>query len=509
MQSFLDVLSKIWDFFANNILTQPAYMIGFIVLLGYILERKPFYESLAGFLKAVIGYMILNVGSGGLVNSFRPILTGLKDRFHLTATVIDPYFGQNAVTAGLEKTFGRTFGDVMLLLLFAFIFNILLVRFQKYTKLRAVFTTGNVQVQQAATAFWLLLFCFPQMGRIEVLLVMGVILGLYWAVGSNMTIRYTQDLTDGGGFAVAHQQVFGIAFVSWLADKFKAHEDKAKKKASRLEDIELPGFLKIFNENMVATGILMLFFFGIIMLVLGKPYFLDVYTTSKGASGLAPGGSFFFYILTTSLSFAVYLAILQLGVRTFVGELTESFSGISDRLLPGSVPGIDVAATFAFGEPNAVTVGFLFGALGQFIAIGALLLFKSPTIIIAGFIPLFFDNAAFGVFANRRAGAKAAMILPFFSGLIQVFGAALIATWVGLNQFGGYLGMFDWDTVWPFFTVLMKYLGYIGIGVVALILIIIPQLEYRHDPDNYFLMVTDYDQYKENVAKAKAAKAAK
>ncbi len=158
MQQILDFLVSVWDYFAANILTQPAYMIGFIVLLGYILERKPLYESIAGFLKAVIGYMILMVGSGGLVNSFRPILTGLKDRFNLTATVIDPYFGQNAVTEGLDKTFGRTFGDVMLLLLFAFVFNILLVRFQKWTKLRAVFTTGNVQVQQAATAFWILLF---------------------------------------------------------------------------------------------------------------------------------------------------------------------------------------------------------------------------------------------------------------------------------------------------------------------------------------------------------------
>ena len=86
MQQILDFLVKIWDYFASNILTQPAYMIGFIVLLGYILERKPLYESIAGFLKAVIGYMILMVGSGGLVNSFRPILTGLKDRFNLTAT---------------------------------------------------------------------------------------------------------------------------------------------------------------------------------------------------------------------------------------------------------------------------------------------------------------------------------------------------------------------------------------------------------------------------------------
>lgn len=499
MNNIFAGILAIWEFFANNILTQPAYMIGFIVLIGYMLEKKPWYESLAGFLKATIGYMILIVGSNGLVTSFRPILTGLKDRFHLTATVIDPYFGQNAVTDGLEKTFGRSFGDVMILLLIAFVFNILLVRFSKYTKLRAVFTTGNVQVQQAATAFWILLFAIPSLGRIEVLLVMGVLLGLYWAVGSNMTIKPIQRLTDGGGFAIAHQQMFGIALVAWLADKMSSSEKKKNKPSSkRLEDITLPGFLKIFNENMMATAILMFLFFGIIMFVLGENYFHQLFITSKGASGLAQGASFFFYILTTSLGFAVNLAILQLGVRTFVGELTESFTGISDTILPNSVPGIDVAATFAFGEQNAVTIGFLFGALGQFLAIGALMIFHSPTIIIAGFIPLFFDNAVFGVIANNRAGAKAAMILPFFSGIIQVVGAALISTWIGMSKFGGYLGMFDWDTVWPGFTVILKYLGYFGVVVVAAILLLIPQLEYRKDPKNYFLMVEDYDAYKEN-----------
>jgi len=493
-------IMAVWSFFANNILTQPAYMIGFIVLIGYLLEKKPWYDSLAGFLKATIGYMILMVGSSGLVNGFRPILTGLKDRFHLTATVIDPYFGQNAVTDGVMKTFGRSFGDVMILLLIAFVFNILLVRFSKYTKLRAVFTTGNVQVQQAATGFWILLFAIPSLNRIEVLLVMGVLLGLYWAVGSNMTIKPVQELTDGGGFAVAHQQMFGIALVAWLSDKMKkSNIQKGKRSATKLEDVSLPGFLRIFNENMVATAILMFLFFGIIMLVLGENYFHQVFIETKGVSGLAKGASFFFYILTTSLGFAVNLAILQLGVRTFVGELTESFTGISDTILPNSVPGIDVAATFAFGKQNAVTIGFLFGALGQFLAIGALMLFHSPTIIIAGFIPLFFDNAVFGVIANNRAGAKAAMILPFFSGIIQVVGAALISTWIGMSKFGGYLGMFDWDTVWPGFTVILKYLGYVGIVVVALILILIPQLQYRKDPKNYFLMVEDYEAYKEKT----------
>lgn len=488
MEKIGDILLVIWSYFAKNILTQPAFLIGLIVFVGYVLLKRPLYESISGFLKATVGYLILTVGSGGLVNNFRPILVGLKDRFQLHAMVTDPYFGQNAVTEGIEKTFGRTFGDTMLLLLIAFIFNILLVRFRKYTKLRAVFTTGNVQVQQAATAFWLLLFCFPQLGRIEVLLVMGLILGCYWAVGSNLTVDICQDLTEGAGFAVAHQQMFGIYLFAKLSERFK--KNKSNK---RLEDIELPGFLSMFNENMVATSILMLLFFGIILLVLGQDYLLK-------AGFMQPGQSFLFYILQTSLMFAVYLAILQLGVRTFVAELTDSFNGISNTLLPGAVPGIDIAATFAFGSSNAVTVGFLFGALGQFVMIMLLILLKSLTIVVAGFIPLFFDNAAIAVFSNNRGGIKAAIIFPFISGLIQVGGSALIASWVGLSQFGGYIGMFDWATVWPGITVAMKFLGFIGVALVVVLLLAIPQLQYRADPKGYFLIVDDYDAYLEYKA---------
>lgn len=262
------------------------------------------------------------------------------------------------------------------------------------------------------------------------------------------------------------------------------------KQDKKIEDIKLPGFLSIFNENMVATSLLMLFFFGIILIVLGKDYLIQ-------AQFMQEGQSFLFYIMTTSLNFAVYLAILQLGVRTFVDELTQSFQGISNTILPGAVPGIDVAATFGFGSPNAVTIGFLFGALGQFLMIGLLILLKSPTIVIAGFIPLFFDNAVTAVYANNRGGFKAACLFPFLSGIIQVGGSALFATWIGMSTYGGYIGMFDWATAWPLFTVVMKVLGYAGIAVVVIGLLAIPQLQYRKNPEGYFLIVEDYEKYAE------------
>lgn len=487
----MDILLKIWSYFAVNVLQQPAFMIGLIVMIGYILLGKPWYDVLAGVIKAIVGYLILTVGSGGLVNNFRPVLVGLKDRFNMNAMVIDPYFGQNAVTAGVEEVFGKAFGNAMILLLIAFIVNILLVRFSKFTKLRALFTTGHVQVQQAATAYWLILFACPFLlnNNVALLVVMALILGAYWAVGSNLTIKPCQELTDGAGFCLAHQQMFGIAFNTWLAEKVFGKK-KNGKEIKKIDEIELPGFMSIFNENMVCTSILMIVFFGAILCILGRDYLVEQKFMKEGASMV-------FYVIQTCLYFSVYLAILQLGVRTFVTELTASFQGIADKLLPGSLPGVDCAVVFGFGSANAVPLGFLAGFAGQILAIIALIVLKSPVLVICGFVPVFFDNATIAVFANEKGGIKAALLLPFFSGICQVFGSAIIAGWVGMAAYGGYLGMWDWAVVWPVMTAVMKFLSYAGVLIVVVVLLAIPQIQYRKDKKGYFLITENYEAYKE------------
>ena len=490
----MQVLTSIWEFFANNILKNAPHMIGFIVLLGYLLKGEKWYTTLGGTLKAIIGMLILNVGSGGLVSNFRPILVGLKDRFNLNATVIDPYFGQNAVTDGVMEVFGKAFDSVMILLLIAFIVNILLVRFNKYTKCRTLFTTGHVQVQQASTAYWLIMFAMPALLKNDTLMlvVMAVVLGAYWAVGSNLTVKPMQELTDGAGFASAHQQMFGIRLGYWAADKFfgKDGGKKKDKEIKKVGDMELPGFFQIFNENMVCTAILMTVFFGIIMSIIGKDFFIS-------AGNLKETDSFLMFVFDKCLNFAVYLAILQLGVRTFVSELTVSFQGISEKLLPSSIPGVDCAVCYGFGDANAVTFGFLAGLAGQLVAIVALILMKSPVLIICGFVPVFFDNATIGLVANEKGGLKACLVIPFISGLIQVFGSALIAGWVGMAAYGGYLGMFDWATVWPIMTVVMKYLSWAGVIICVAALLVLPQIEYLKDKKGYFLITEDYEAYKE------------
>ena len=50
----MNILMNIWSYFATNILQQPAFMIGLIVMLGYILLKKPWYDVLAGVIKAIV-----------------------------------------------------------------------------------------------------------------------------------------------------------------------------------------------------------------------------------------------------------------------------------------------------------------------------------------------------------------------------------------------------------------------------------------------------------------------
>lgn len=470
---------KIFEFFVNNILTKPEFFVGLLVFIGYLLLKKPLYQAFSGFIKATVGYMILNVGAGGLVSTFRPILAGLNDRFGLNAAVIDPYFGLNAVNSALESV-GLSTSWTMISLLIGFGLNILLVLFRKFTKVRTLFITGHIMVQQATTATWIIFFLFPQYRNITGAVMVGLFVGTYWAVATNLTVGATQRLTEGAGFVIGHQQMVAV----WLADKVAP---KIGNKDNKLDDLKLPEWLSIFHDNIVATGTLMLIFFGSIMLILGEDY-MRLADKSFGANL-----NFITYIVSKSLYFSVYLAILMTGVRMFVSELTESFQGISNRILPGVMPAVDCAAVYGFGSQNAVLFGFIFGALGQFLAIAGLLIFKSPILIITGFVPVFFDNATIAVFAEKRGGVRAAMIIPFISGVLQVILGAMCVSLFGLQGFGGWHGNIDQSTVFLGEGLLMKHFGIIGFIICMIIMLLIPIIQYKKVNNHDFYFNNEYE----------------
>ncbi len=187
--------------------------------------------------------------------------------------------------------------------------------------------------------------------------------------------------------------------------------------------------------------------------------------------------------MTTSFSLLFTSPILQLGVRTFVTELTNSLPEVFQQA-PQRVPSqaltvqLSTALVLQRSYPR-LPHGCCWTVPWQS---AALLLLKSPVIVIAGFVPLFFDNATIGVYANNKERPPRSSYHAFHLWSSQVFSSALIAGWVGMAARWIH-GMWDWAVVWPIMTGIMKFLSYAGLAIVVIALIAIPQLQYRANKD--------------------------
>lgn len=462
----------------SNILSKPGFFCGIIVFIGLLLLKKPVYEALAGFIKTAVGYFILTTGSDGLSNTFRPIVNALGSRFGMNASVVDTYFmmGQMYGEGGLYSYPGAAayalFGQLI-----SMITNMVMVSLSKWTRCRVIYTTGHTLSVYSTVFLWLIFMICPAAQNPIAAIMIGILGGIWASVGSNMTVEATQNLTDNAGFAIGHQCMWGVWFYDRIAGKLGDPKDS-------IENVKMPGFLSIFKDNVVSTSILMTLFVGSMMLITGREALAAV-DSSLNANTL-----FGTYIITKCLYFAVYMYILLAGVRMFVSELTKAFEGISRKLIKGSMPGVDIAVSFNYAHPNVTMVGFVCGFFGQLIAIIGLLVFKSPLFLLPGFIPLFFDNAAVAVYANKRGGKRAAIICSVFNGIFQVLvslGMILFVQSCSGTLLTAWPAFFDNNSYLVGLLVAYRYLPPMAaFFVVAILLLAINQLYYRNHKDTYY-----------------------
>ncbi len=474
------MLNTIFQSISTNILTQPAYIIGLMVLIGMLALKKTWYESLSSMIKATAGYLILSIGSGGFTSTFRPIINALASKFHITASLIDTYTQQAQMTDP-ETGFFINFPDAMVYISVAFVIsivvNFLLVGFNKLTKIRTLYTTGHVIQSYTMIWFWFLVILNPGSYNWVTTIMLGIFAGCWAAVGSNFTVEATQRLTGGANFAVGHQEMLGILITDKLSPKFGNSKDS-------FENLKLPGWLSIFTDNVVSTTVLMFVFMGIVMGFIGPE------TMMEFDPSLTPATWYIMYIFKTCVNFSIYMVILLTGVRMMVGELTKAFRGFSDKLLKGSMPAVDCAVTYSFVSGNVPVLGFAMGLVGELIGIAGLLIFKAPILLLPAFIPLFFDNATIACFANKAGGRKAAIIIPLLNGVFQVVVSELMLLFfqnsVGfhLNAWGAF---FDNNTLLPVFLVGSKLLNPIVIMILlCVIMLVLTQLYYKKHKEHYW-----------------------
>ena len=423
--------SQIFENFINPVFSQPSLLLGGVTLIGLIALGKPFVDVVKGTVRTVIGVLLLQSGSGLMTTVFRPIIFSISEKFSFSGVIIDPY----ATLAAVTDSLGDKLGWVGVTMMIGFMINIILVALNRITKLRCLFLTGHVMFLQSALITWLVYYFF-QLDFGGTVGIAGLLIGIYWSVGAELNAKPTQIISNGAGFTVAHQQ----HLMNWLAWKISPLIGDPEES---INSIKFPAWLEELKDVKVSVPIVMSLFFTPLLLLLGQERLQE----------LAGSTSWVLYIPIVALSFGAFMVIINLGVTMFVKELSESFKGISQKLLPNALIGVDGMAVAPY-SPNAVVAGFLVCAAGEITGILVLLLTKSPILIIPGFIPVFFDAAITSVFADKFGGWKAVVVISFIVGLIHIFGSAWAAANSGLV--GGWMGSTDWATFWPLVMAGMK-----------------------------------------------------
>ena len=120
-------------FLVNEILSEPAYLIGIITAVGLIAMKKSTGQIIGGAIKATLGFLLIGAGAGLVTASLDPL-----------GTMIQGVTGAHGVIPTNEAIVGIAqdqFGSrVAWLMILGFVVSLLLARF---TPLRYVFLTGH------------------------------------------------------------------------------------------------------------------------------------------------------------------------------------------------------------------------------------------------------------------------------------------------------------------------------------------------------------------------------
>lgn len=387
-----------------GLLNNASVILALVAFLGLMLLRKTASEVIVGTLKTLLGFLILGAGSSIIIGALVPFSGIFTEAFNLSGFIAE----DNALVAAVQTVLGFETSMIMIL---AFIINIVLARF---TKWKYIFLTGHMMFSFAGT----MAIVLDQMGinGWTAIAIGASVQGVSSILFPALAQPWVRKVTGNNDVAFGFWGSSAIWFSAWLGGLVGNKEKSA-------EDIKVPAGFSFLKDMSVLMAVVM------IIVYLGTSLFAG----NEIVANYSGGQNLVVFSVITALQFVAGILVLLQGVRMFLGELVPAFKGISERLVPGAIPALDVPIFYAFA-PTATTIGFVAAVVGGLLATAVSTL--TPVVILPSVIGLFFMGGAAGVFGEKTGGLSGAIIAGFILGFIFSILPVLAYPLVDLSVYG-------------------------------------------------------------------------
>ncbi|WP_338983817.1 PTS transporter subunit IIC [Spiroplasma endosymbiont of Othius punctulatus] len=399
-------------YFIKDFFGAPAILIAIFVLLGNILIRRSFKETVIATILGAAGFFALGAGAtlmGTTLNAF-------TQSFGLLVGAEGVLPNSDALAGSILSNAPQVATVASLMMFFGIALNVTLAR---ATRFKYIFLTGHHTLFLAVALSLLFIWAGLDLSADAwyMILAGAIFLAIYMTVTPALSKPFMETITGEQKMYIGHGNSVGL-FLGGVSGMLFGKLSKNKFKSA--EELKFPGWLNIFSNGTFAV------FFT--MLVLFSAIYIPVWIV-EGKDALATGGIFNSdasipaKILIDALSFTAGFEVLVMGIKMMVGQLAPALEGISARFIPGAKMGVDVSVGLYF-QPTSVLLGFLASFTAGLIGLGVTFGLNSanaelfPAVVIPGIVVHFFCGGVAATFANVKGGWPAALIGGFVNGLI-------------------------------------------------------------------------------------------
>jgi len=388
-------------------------MLGIVALVGLLLLRKPLEDVVTGTVKTMVGVLVLFAGVDLLVNTISPISTLFSKMY--------AYEGE-AIPGDWVGFLGEYGVEIVLIMVFGFVVNLLLARF---TKMKYVFLTGHILFWNA----YMVAAGLADAGRISgvALIVIGaIILGVLSTVLPALLAKFVFQLTGSEDFTIGHTTTTHAFLGAWIG---KLVGDPSES----MEDIEFPKALGFLKSMTVSTSIIMALLYLVMSLIAGWGWSAEQFSNANPTM-------LFFWILFQGLMFGAGLTVLLTGVRMMLGEIIPAFHGLAQKVVPDAVPALDCPMVFPYGQ-NSLALGFPIAMVFSLLTLVVFGLLGYKYVLLPLVVAAFFDVGPAVIIANATGGRRGAIVTAAVGGILLIVLQAISIPFVS-NTAAGFVNLF-------------------------------------------------------------------